>query len=110
MSKPWLARVVVLAGLLSARHAYATLTVPGNAVDDGNVIVKQTSTVTAAISSDVADTLDHFDLVGANCGLFTITPASALPHTITAATPMDIDVALRPVIRGSVTCAVTMRD
>src|SRR5438105_7051852 len=102
--KRWLARIVVLASLFTARSAFATLSVPGNVVDDGNVAVNATTTVTVAISSDGVDNLDHFDLVGANCPRFTITPASPLPHMITVATPMNIDVQLAPLARGAVSC------
>src|SRR5262245_33087 len=110
MSKRWLVWMVGVAGVLSTRPAFATLSVPGDLVNADNVNVGQNATVTAAISSDAADTLDHFDLVGANCARFAITPAATLPHAITAGTSMNIDVKFTPLVRGTVTCAVTMRD
>jgi len=113
MSKRWLG-CVVLVILAGSSPAFASLssTPPPGTVDVGDVALAPGAfgTQLGTAASDVTDTLDHFHLTGANCARFEITPAVALPHTITAATPMDFTVRFSPLVRGALTCTVSFHD
>jgi len=113
MSKSWLACVVlVISAWTSTAFASLSSTPPPGDVDVGDVEVNAFNTALGTVnaSSLLGDTLDHFHLTGAACGRFTITPAIALPHTITSATPMDFSVRFSPTARGTDTCTVAFHD
>ncbi|HEU0035308.1 MAG TPA: choice-of-anchor D domain-containing protein [Kofleriaceae bacterium] len=109
MSKRWVGCAVLVVCALSST-AWANLTSTPAVVDVGDVRVGATGSAIGSAVSDGNDTLDHFHLTGANCGLFTITPEVALPKTIVAANPLAFTVVLAPTARGSVTCSVAFHD
>ncbi len=111
MSKRWLACVVLVISAWSST-ALASLSSTPSPVNVGDVDVNTftVATGTARSSSIPGDTLDHFTLIGAGCARFTVTPETALPRTITTATPMDFGVKFSPLGRGTVSCTVSFRD
>ncbi|MCW5805729.1 MAG: choice-of-anchor D domain-containing protein [Deltaproteobacteria bacterium] len=90
----------------------ASLSVPGDRIDVGNVGVGANGTTTAVIATNsvTGDVLDHFDASGAACAHFTLTPASSLPRLITIATPLNVVAGFAPTARGQLICTVTMRS
>lgn len=110
MSKRLLGWIVLLLLVGVGGHAFALSTTPSSPIDIGTTLINTTVSRTIAIDgTNPPEILDRFEMTGAACPRFTLTPAAALPQTLGNGQSLNVDVDFTPTARGAVQCDVTMR-